>query len=61
MGTACCPGVIQGKVRVVKSIDEARGMNGEILVTARTDPGRVPFYPICSGSGLLIERGRYES
>ncbi|XP_065843613.1 rifampicin phosphotransferase-like [Oscarella lobularis] len=57
MGTACCPGVIQGKVRVVKSIDEARGMNGEILVTARTDPGRVPFYPICSGSGLLIERG----
>ena len=58
MGTACCPGVIQGKVRVVKSIDEARGMNGEILVTARTDPGWVPLYPVCSG--LLIERGRYE-
>eukprot|EP00118_Oscarella_pearsei_P005272 m.24046 g.24046 ORF g.24046 m.24046 type:complete len:980 (+) comp28565_c0_seq3:186-3125(+) len=54
-GTACCPGVIHGKVRVAKTIEEARGMNGEILVTARTDPGWVPLYPICSG--LLIERG----
>lgn len=26
-------------------------------MTARTDPGWVPLYPLCSG--LVIERGRY--
>jgi len=30
-------------------------LNGEILVTKRTDPGWVPLFP--SISGLLIERG----
>ena len=30
-------------------------LNGEILVTSRTDPGWVPLYP--SVSGLLVERG----
>ena len=34
---------------------DAQGLNGEILVTERTDPGWVPLYPACSG--LLIERG----
>jgi len=33
-----------------------QGLNKEILVTARTDPGWVPLYPLCSG--LIIERGR---
>ncbi|KAF9966387.1 hypothetical protein BGZ70_002511, partial [Mortierella alpina] len=36
-------------------ITETRDLDGEILVTARTDPGWVPLYPMCSG--LLIERG----
>ncbi|MCM2280670.1 MAG: phosphoenolpyruvate synthase [Bdellovibrionaceae bacterium] len=55
VGTPCCPGVIEGVVRVVKELKEAEGLNGEILVTSRTDPGWVPLYPSCSG--LLIERG----
>ena len=55
-GTPCCPGVVEAAVRVVQSIDEARSLNDEILVTARTDPGWVPLYPMCRG--LLIERGR---
>ncbi|MBU6376005.1 MAG: phosphoenolpyruvate synthase, partial [Bdellovibrionales bacterium] len=54
-GTACCPGVVEGTVRVVRKIADAEGLNGEILVTERTDPGWVPLYPSCSG--LLIERG----
>lgn len=54
-GISCCPGVVEGVVRVVRSLDEARGLAGEILVTERTDPGWVPLYPSCSG--LLIERG----
>ena len=54
-GTPCCPGIVEGVVRVVKSLDDAKGLDGEILVTARTDPGWVPLYPSCSG--LIIERG----
>jgi pyruvate,water dikinase len=54
-GTPCSPGIVEGVVRVVKDLKEARGLSGEILVTERTDPGWVPLYPSCSG--LLIERG----
>ncbi|WP_374075067.1 phosphoenolpyruvate synthase [Bdellovibrio bacteriovorus] len=54
-GVPCCPGVIEGVVRVVNNMKDAEGLNGEILVTGRTDPGWVPLYPSCSG--LLIERG----
>lgn len=55
LGTSCCPGVVEGIVRVAHNIKDAHGLNGEILVAARTDPGWVPLYPSCSG--LLIERG----
>ncbi len=54
-GTPCCPGVVEGVVLVVSNLKDAEGLNGEILVTGRTDPGWVPLYPSCSG--LLIERG----
>jgi len=54
-GTPCCPGLVEGVVRVVHEFKDAQNLNGEILVTERTDPGWVPLYPSCSG--LLIERG----
>ena len=54
-GTPCCPGIVEGVVRVVMHPSDARGLENEILVTARTDPGWVPLFPACSG--LLIERG----
>ncbi len=54
-GTPCCPGVVEGVVRVAKEFKDAEGLAGDILVTERTDPGWVPLYPTCSG--LLIERG----
>lgn len=54
-GVSCCPGVVEGTVRVVKDLTEAKGIDNEILVTARTDPGWVPLYPLCKG--LVIERG----
>ena len=54
-GTPCCPGVVEGVVRVVRSLEDAKGLDGEILVTERTDPGWVPLFPSCAG--LLIERG----
>jgi pyruvate,water dikinase len=55
LGTPCCPGVVEGTVRVVHTLTDAQGLRGEILATERTDPGWVPLYPSCSG--LLIERG----
>lgn len=54
-GLGCCPGVIEGVVKVIMSPDDDLTMNGEILVTHRTDPGWIPLYP--SASGLLVERG----
>lgn len=54
-GTPCCPGIVEGVVRVVKDLKDADGIDGHILVTERTDPGWVPLYPSCSA--LLIERG----
>jgi pyruvate,water dikinase len=55
IGTPCCPGVVEGIVRVVREAEDAEGLQGEIMVSERTDPGWVPLFP--STSGLLIERG----
>ncbi|WII72864.1 phosphoenolpyruvate synthase [Bdellovibrio sp. 22V] len=54
-GLPCCPGVLEGTVKVILNPSDNLELNGEILVTARTDPGWVPLYP--SISGLLVERG----
>lgn len=54
-GLGCCPGVVEGTVKVVLSPDDDLELQGEILVTKRTDPGWIPLYP--SVSGLLVERG----
>ncbi len=54
-GIGCSPGTIQGKVKVIHSSKDDMQLNGEILVTTRTDPGWIPLYPMISG--LLVERG----
>lgn len=54
-GLGCCPGIIEGTVKVILSPDDDLTLNGEILVTHRTDPGWIPLYP--SAKGLLVERG----
>lgn len=54
-GLPCCPGVLEGTVKVILNPSDNLDLNGEILVTARTDPGWVPLYPAISG--LLVERG----
>lgn len=53
-GTPCSSGTVQGKVKVVHDTTDVQ-LNGEILVTRRTDPGWVPFFPCISG--LIVERG----
>lgn len=54
-GLPCCPGILEGVVKVILNPSDNLELNGEILVTARTDPGWVPLYPAISG--LLVERG----
>ena len=38
-GVSCCPGVVKGTVLFADKIEDAKNLNGEILVTKRTDPG----------------------
>lgn len=54
-GIGCCPGVVEGRVKLIRSPKDDMELNGEILVSLWTDPGWVPLYP--SASGLLVERG----
>jgi pyruvate,water dikinase len=54
-GIGCCPGLARGPVRIITDPRNARLVNGEILVSERTDPGWVMLFP--SASGLLVERG----
>ncbi len=54
-GVACSPGLLQEKCKIILSPKDEINLNGEILVTARTDPGWVPIFP--SIKGLLIEKG----
>lgn len=54
-GLPCCPGVVEGIVKVVAEARADLELDGEILVAPRTDPGWVPLYP--SIRGLLVERG----
>lgn len=54
-GIGCCPGIVRGKVQVVR---DPRGVElpaGAILVAERTDPGWIMLFP--AASGLLVERG----
>jgi pyruvate,water dikinase len=54
-GIPCSPGEIIGIVKVIMGPEDDMVLNGEILVTDRTDPGWIPLYP--SVSALLVERG----
>ncbi len=54
-GTPCYPGVVEGPVVSLVAPTGGARLDGDILVTPRTDPGWVPLFP--SISGLLVERG----
>jgi phosphohistidine swiveling domain-containing protein len=54
-GLGCCPGVVQGPVRVITDPRGATLRRGEILVAECTDPGWVLLFP--AAAGLLVERG----
>jgi pyruvate,water dikinase len=55
VGQGCSPGVVEGTAKIVFSSSDNLDLDGQILVTSRTDPGWIPLYP--SLAGLLVERG----
>jgi len=54
-GIACCPGIVQARVRIVIDPRSAALRPGEILVAERTDPGWIMLF--AAAGGLLVERG----
>ena len=54
-GLGCCPGVVDGPVRVVRDPLGVTLEPGTILVAERTDPGWILLFPACRG--LVVERG----
>ena len=54
-GIGCCPGVVQGRARVITDPRDAQLEPGAILVAERTDPGWILLFP--AAKGVLVERG----
>lgn len=54
-GIGCCAGRVKQRIRIVTDPVKAGSLNGEILVTASTDPGWVTLFS--SISGIIVERG----
>lgn len=55
-GMPASPGVVTGKVRIIKSLDDANMLQeGEIMVASITDVGWTPYY--CLAAGLITEIG----
>lgn len=54
-GIGASPGIVTGKVRIIKDPTNAKIEQGEILVAEFTDPGWIMLFP--ASSGILVERG----
>lgn len=54
-GIGCCPGVVRGRVRVVRDPKGVALERDEVLVALRTDPGWVLLFP--AAAGLIVEHG----
>ncbi len=54
-GLGVSAGVVEGRARVIRSIEDAVMAQGDILVTAFTDPSRTPVF--VSIAGLVTEVG----
>jgi len=54
-GMGCCPGTVEGPVRVVDDPRSTSLEGDEILVAKRTDPGWITLFATCRG--LLVEQG----
>ncbi len=54
-GLGCSPGVVRGRVRVVKDPSTAKPLDDEILIAERTDPGWIVLFT--QAKGIIVEYG----
>ncbi len=54
-GIGCCPGLVRGRVQVIRDPRTASLPVGTILVAERTDPGWIMLFP--AAAALIVERG----
>lgn len=54
-GLGCCPGIVRGKVKIVRDPKNVTLEKGVILVAERTDPGWIMLFS--SVNGILVEKG----
>ncbi len=55
-GLPVSPGLVTGKARIIKTVDDANKLkNGEIMIASCTDVGWTPYY--CTAAGLITEIG----
>lgn len=54
-GLGCCPGVVEGRARVIIDPRKAKLEPGEILIARYTDPGWVMLF--ASAAAIVVERG----
>lgn len=55
VGQPISPGVVRGRIKVLKTPDEKPLLPGEIMVTSATDPGWTPLF--INASAILLEVG----
>lgn len=54
-GSGVSAGVVEGRARVIPSLEDAKMEKGDILVTTFTDPSWTPLFPLAAG--LITEVG----
>ena len=54
-GLGCSPGVVRGRVRVVRDPATAKPLENEILIAERTDPGWIVLFT--QAKGIIVEYG----
>src|SRR5262249_59771409 len=55
VGCAASAGTVEGRARVVRTLESSKLEKGEILVAPYTDPAWTPLFPLASG--LVTEVG----
>jgi len=54
-GQGCSPGIVKGKVKIMKTFSLPEKGTYDIVVTKHTDPGWTPLFGLCKG--IIVEHG----
>jgi pyruvate,water dikinase len=55
LGQGCSPGIVKGKVKVMKTFSLPEKGTYDIVITKHTDPGWTPLFGLCKG--IIVEHG----